>query len=238
MDKTAEQQDADEVTKSIIGDNKIATAFWKQSLSAASSKVIDSIRALHQLKQDEAQLNFKVPNAIGQGTFQRLANDPESAYSLDNIAQFMKALANIPEIKSNSQTIGPINDYLAQHSKLVTWLTNWKPQPAPQKPVANKKPKQVPPQTRDKIKKLQTLLGVEATGIWNNQSNTAFLGWLKANGWDKYISGDRFTGKLDDAIRAIMVEKAGQPPAQEAGAETNLNQRQSSRLERLKKLGI
>lgn len=220
-----------DVTQPINSDQDSLNA-WKSVLGAKHKRAIENLRAMFQ--KDPA---FKVElvQYFPGFTWPEFADTPESN-TLSNIASTVASLMENRKVHMSDQTFAALHDYLNTYDRMIGAVP-----PQEQKGRVSKKK----PQPSPKIKQLQQLLGVEQSGVWSPQDNAAFLSWLKANGWEKYISGNKFTGKIDDAIRAMLIEKT--PSAQPTKPEDDIIEHgppplpaakssRSERLERLKKL--
>jgi len=237
-------QAAEPLLTTTINSEKIIMNIWNQALAEKHTRVVSSLKAAFQR---DPQLKMDLLKIFP------LFSWPEFAYmptknTLEELKDTLEGIMELPRIQMATEAFDAIQLYISQYNSIVDQLRHSKQnnnsKPAPKNPAqqsATPAPASTPAapagqqQTSPKIKQLQQLLGIAPTGRWDKPSNTAFLGWLKSNGWDKYISGNKFTGKLDDAIRAMLVEKASPEPKP---AETTPQQRQASRLERLKKFAI
>ena len=212
-----------------INSEKMIMGVWNKYFAPKHKSVVDSLRA--EIKTD-LKLQTDLTKMFPGFTWQEFAYMPMK-HSLQELHQIM---AQLSTAGVSAKTSDAINLYMAQYKMMLDQLNGQ----ASKAPARTKKPSISP-----KIRQLQQLLGVPETGSWDATSNTAFLSWLRAKGWDKYISGDKFTGNIDDAIRSMLVEKTSEQPEQDEPAAPGtmehymkgLEQRQSARLEILKKIG-
>ena len=71
-------------------------------------------------------------------------------------------------------------------------------------------PKQPSGSASKDIKDMQRQLNVTQSGTWDATTNTAFIKFLKDNGFDKqWLSNGRFKGNIKDAIRVVLSNSAG-----------------------------
>ena len=232
MDKLAQQDDP--LLSSPIGSEELIMGVWNKYFADKHKDAVSNLRALIQ---KDPGLQAELTQMFPGWSWPEFADTPTKD-SLGQIASTMERIMDNKRVQMSEPTFNALQAYMAQYNAVLDTLK----QRSGQTPARSKKPIPASP----KVKQLQQLLGVPATGLWNQQSNAAFLNWLKANKWDKYISGNKFTGKIDDAIRAMLVEKASPEAAKPAEDELiehgppSLPAAKSSRqerLERLKKLG-
>lgn len=214
-----------------INSEPLVMGVWNKYFADKHAKIIQLIRAN---MRNDVGLQTVLTQAFPGFTWPELADMPTNN-TFEQLKNEIDKLNSIPQVQSAQGVPDAIKLYLEQYNLMLKQLQT------PQHGAASKAPRK---SLSPKVKQLQELLGVPATGSWNPQTNTAFLSWLKMKGWDKYISGNRFTGNIDDAIRAMLIEKSspqeeaevpGEPGSMDNYVKT-LEQKQSSRLERLKKL--
>jgi len=221
MDKLA-QQDSPLLTTQ-IGSEPLVKGVWDKYFSTHHAKIVRLLRA--NIK-NEPGLQAALTSVFPGFSWPEFADMPYKN-TLEGIKGTLDHLMSIPQVKQAAGMENAIQQFIDQYNAMIKQLSQ--PQAASKAPPTKKRPIQPSP----KVKKLQELLGVPSTGLWNIQTNTAFLNWLKANGWDKYIVNNRFTGKIDDAITTMLTERAS-PEA--APASETATPRQADRLTRLKKL--
>lgn len=231
MTKTAQQsipEDVEWFLGTPIRGEELLESIWVKYFADKHKNIVDKLRASFQR---DPNLKAALEKYFA-GTWPEFQEMPSLGHSFMMEKATLDGLLNVPGVSEAPGIKDAIALYMAQYNAMLQQLQH---PSKDQTNVTSKNPAKKPAQPSPKIKRLQQLLGVNSTGFWNQQSNTAFLAWLKANGWDNYISGDRFTGKLDDALRAMLIEKAS-PTEQQAGPDSNLKERQSARAARLKKI--
>ncbi len=214
-----------------INSEPLIVGVWKKYFADKHAQIV---RLLRSSLRENVQLQAALTQAFPGFTWPEFADMP-TKNSFEELKNDLDKLNSIPQVQSAQGVSEAIKLYLDQYNLMLKQLQT------PQHGAASKAPRK---NLSPKVKQLQELLGVPATGSWNPQTNEAFLSWLKEKGWDKYISGNRFTGNIDDAIRTMRLEKDFPDQEQEAPGEPGsldyyvktLEQKQSSRLERLKKL--
>ncbi len=225
MDKNAQQSDSELFITTPIDNDKVLVSVWDKYFSDKHKEIVDKLRASFQQDQE---LHAVLSAAFQAFTWPEFAGTP-TRNSFKGVKQVVDKLAGIPRAMAAPGVSDAIKLFNAQYDSMLQHLQSSAAKPKAEHP----KPKATPA-LAGKIKQLQSLLGVKATGVWDKLSNDTFLKWLNEKGWSKYIKGNRFTGKIDDAISALLIEKAspeGQPSVEFA-------ERQASRLDALKKLGL
>jgi len=233
MDKTAQQ---DEFITTPIGSEPIVKGVWDKYFSGPHKNIIINLRAAIK-KNPELQMVLiqKFPGF----SWAEFADMPGSN-SFQQIKTTLDTLLGVPAIASGADQVkSSIEIYMAVYNLMLSKLEAQKKQPpkppVPDVPQEGRKERASPrkkPIPSNKVKQLQKNLGVEETGLWNEKSNAAFLGWLRGKGWDKHIQNNRFTGNINDALAAMKVEET---PEKQLDLN-DLEQRQGARLEALKKL--
>lgn len=221
MNKLA--QEANPLFTSPINSEKLIAGVWNKFLANKHKDIIATLRAA---MQKNPNLQMELTQMFPGFSWPEFSSMPTNS-SLEELAATVQRLMGSKMVQADPKAYAALKLYMDQY-KLMLGKVQDNASKAPAKP---KKPNISP-----KIKQLQKLLGVPETGLWDEQSNTAFLAWLKAKKWDKYISGNRFTGNIDDAIRAMLIEKDSETPEPEGPAEPGtldnymkgLEQKQSS----------
>jgi len=224
MEKLAQQDDSPLLTTP-ISEEEAVKGIWNKFFADKHNRIISNLRALFD---KDPQLKVDLTQMFPGYAWAEFADMP-TKNSLQELAAAVERLGDVRRIQMNQDAMSAIQLYMSQYKMLLDRLRS------------SDKPREksrAPRSPSPKVKELQQLLGVNPTGLWNEQSNVAFLSWLKQKGWDKnYVKNNKFTGKIDDAINALNIEKAApDKPAQPAGELASLTQRQTSRLDRLKKL--
>lgn len=226
MDKLAQQEESPLLTTQIDSE-PLVKGVWDKYFAPHHAKLIRILRV--DIKNDP-ELKTLLAASFPGFSWPEFADMPTQS-TLSGIKDTIGRLMSVPAVQRAPGMVHAAQEFMDQYNLMIKQLNQ--PQPS-----ASKAPAKKPTQPSPKVKQLQQLLGVPSTGLWNAQTNTTFLNWLKTNGWDKYIVNNRFTGKIDDAIDAILVEKAspGQGKPVELAGQPGA-QRRAGRLEALKKLG-
>lgn len=202
-----------------ISSNQGIMNVWNKYFAAAHAKIV---RILRSNLKNEPSLQTALGKAFPGYEWPEFADMPTNN-TFASIKTSLDRIMAVPQAKAAAGIEHAIQAYTDQYDMMLKQLQgNASKEPA--RPAIAKKPQQ----PSEKVKELQRLLSVDQTGLWNPATNTAFIAWLKSHGWDKYLSGDKFTGNLNDAITTILAENT---PTESA-------QRQASRAIRLKKLGL
>lgn len=226
MDKLAQEESPLLTTQ--IGSEPLVKNVWDKYFAPIHAKVI---RLLRTNIKNEPGLQTALTSAFPGFSWPEFADMP-LGNTLSGVKNTIDRLMSIPQVQQAPGIQHAAQEFMDQYNLMIKQLQH----PAP---VANKMPAKKPAQPSPKIKQLQQLLGVPSNGLWNSQTNQAFLSWLQTNGWDKYVVNNRFTGKIDDAIEAMLVEKAspGQGNPVELAGKPGSSARRAHRIEALKKLG-
>jgi hypothetical protein len=218
MNKYAQQTDSPLLTTPIDSELSVVN-IWNKYFAEKHSKIVKIIRT--NIKTDPA-LHTALSSSFPGFEWPEFADTP-TKNTFVNIKNALDKIMAVPQAKASIGVEAAVQAYMDQYNAMLKQLQS----SASKQPPRAKKPTQ----PSQKVKELQSLLSVEQTGFWSQQTNVAFLDWLKTHGWNKYISNGKFTGNINDAITTILAENTP--------AETeNPVQRQADRLARLKKLGI
>lgn len=223
MDKLAQQEISPLLTTPIDAE-PLVKGVWNKYFAQPHAKIV---RMLRSNMQHDPGLQTALTTVFPGYSWPEFADMPSKA-TLMSIKDSLSRIMALPQTKEAAGVEHAIASFMEQYNQMVDQLQQ---QPSKEAPKAKK------PAQSGKVKELQQLLGIEQSGLWNTQTNNAFLSWLKANGWDKYISNNRFTGNINDALTAILTEKASPDKPMPATEEVSPSQRQAARLEALKKLG-
>ncbi len=231
-----------------IATNKALKTLWDKHFLNKHTKVIASLRSALQLPNGDkikAELTKLFP--LQGDSWKTFAYEPVDL-SMEQIKNVMNQLLSIPDVQNITGANEAINEYLEQY-KILSDKLKTKPNQPVKKPAVSEIPKEhaiIQPKLNNisqKIKQIQELLHMSATGVWDELTNSVFLNWLRNSAWSQYVVNNKFIGNLNTAIDILATEKSNVMPEVNAaplkvGQPEQLSSRQAIRIENLYKWAI
>lgn len=202
-----------------INSDKMIVDLWNKFFAYKHSNIINKIK--FAMKANE-ELKANMTQAFPGFDWPEFADMP-TTHSFEALKSIINGILNVPGM---SQALGvkeAIKLYMDQYDLFVKQI----PQIEKQTPQEGNKADKLRPKLKPsaKIKRMQILLGIDDTGLWNKLTNDTFLSWLKTHGRADYIKDNKFTGNINYAL-AIL----------ENHEPSELDKRQASRLDAIKKI--
>jgi len=176
-----------------IASETLILGIWNRYFAAKYNQAITPLlNAIHANDQIRNDLQKVFP--VEEDFWKQFGHDPTSL-TFEQLKDGIDRVLSAPVIKTLPEVVSALNLFIKQYELMLKQLSQ------------QEQPKKTTKTDPGRIKQLQQLLGVKTTGVWNKTSNDVFLKWLRDNKWDNYIRNDRYVGKIDDAIRALLMEK-------------------------------